>query len=184
MNRITVMLLGCALIVPSIVSAQSNSEAIERALMPLSGRTAQGASVVTWNADQTWETIKEGTNTWVCYDRSGEPNEAPFAVQCTSKANLARVAQNRTFDARGTTPEERRDLVAAAQANGTRIDAEYGSMFISMNGQNQESAGTHTTVATPYATGESTGLPENRRQGGAYVMAAGTSEAHIMVPGR
>ena len=102
MNRITVMLLGCAVIVPSIASAQSNSEAIERALLPLSGRTAQGASVVTWNADQTWETIKEGTNTWVCYDRSGEPNEAPFAAQCTSKANLPRVAQNRRFDAQGT----------------------------------------------------------------------------------
>ena len=184
MNRITLMLLGCAAIVPSVVSAQSNAEAIERSLLPLSSRTAQGASVVKWNADQTWETIKEGTNTWVCYDRSGEPNEAPFAVQCTSKENLPRVAQNRTFDAQGTTADERRGLVAAAQANGTRIDAEYGSMFISMNGQNQESAGTHTTVATPYATAESTGLPESGAQGGAWVMAAGTSEAHIMVPGR
>ena len=184
MNRITVMALGCALILPSLVTAQSNDEMIERALLPLSGRAAQGASVVTWNADQTWETIKEGTNTWVCYDRSGEPGEAPFAVQCTSKENLPRVAQNRTFDAQGADREERSALVATAQADGTRIDAEYGSMFISMNGQNQEGAGTHTTVATPYATGESTGLPENGTQGGAYVMSAGTSEAHIMVPGR
>ena len=184
MNLITPMLLGCAMIAPSLATAQSSAAMIERALLPLSERTAQGASVVTWNADQTWNTIKEGTNTWVCYDRSGEPNEAPFAVQCTSKTNLPRVAQNRSLDAQGTTTEELRDLVAAAQSDGTRIDAEYGSMFISMNGQNQEGAGTHTTVATPYATGESTGLPEDRGQGGAYVMAAGTSEAHIMLPGR
>ena len=46
MNRITLMLLGCAVIVPSVVSAQSNAEAIERSLLPLSSRTAQGASVV------------------------------------------------------------------------------------------------------------------------------------------
>ena len=184
MNRTILMVLGCAVIAPSIATAQSSAEVIERALLPLSGRAAQGAAVVTWNADFTWETVKEGTNTWVCYDRSGDSNEAPFAVQCTSKANLPRVAQNRSFDAQGTTGEERGELVTAAQANGTRIDAEYGSMFISMNGQNRESAGIHRTVATPYATGESTGLPENGRQGGAWVMAAGTSEAHIMVPGR
>ena len=184
MNRFTVMALGCALLVPSLAAAQSNAATIERALTPLSGRTAEGASVITWNADQTWDTIKEGTNTWVCYDRSGAPGEAPFAVQCTSKANLPRVAQNRTFDAQGADRDERRALVAAAQADGSRIDPEYGSMFISMNGQDQASAGTHTTVATPHATGESTGLPENGRQGGAWVMAAGTSEAHIMVPGR
>ena len=53
-----------------------------------------------------------------------------------------------------------------------------------MNGQNQESAGIHRTIAIPHATGESVGLPENGRQGGAWVMAAGTSEAHMMVPGR
>jgi hypothetical protein len=184
MNRITLMLLSCALIVPSVVTAQSNAEMIERTLLPLSERTAQGASVVAWKADQTWETIKEGTNTWVCYERSGDPGQAPFAVQCTSKENLLRVAQNRRFAAQGTTPEERRDLVATAQENGSRVDAEYGSLFISMNGQDQESTGIHTTVAVPYATGESTGLPESRSQGGAWVMAAGTSEAHIMVPGR
>ena len=184
MKHIIPIVLGCALIAPSIATAQSSAEIIRRALLPLSGRTAEGAAVVKWNADFTWETIREGTNTWVCYDRSGDPNEALFAVQCTSKANLPRVAQNRRFDAQGTTSEERAALVTGAQANGTRIDAEYGSMFISMNGQNQESAGIHRTIAIPHATGESVGLPENRRQGGAWVMAAGTSEAHMMVPGR
>ena len=183
MKRI-IMALACALTAPSMAGAQSNAESIERALQPLSGRAAEGAAVVEWNDDFTWTTLKDGTSTWVCYDRSGDPNEAPFAAQCTSKENLSRVAQNRRFDAEGTTPEERAALVSAAQANGTRIDAEYGSMFISLSGQSPESAGIHTTIAVPYATGESTGLPENRSQGGAWVMAAGTSEAHLMVPGR
>ena len=184
MKHVILIGLGCAVMAPSIASAQSNSEIIARTLLPLSGRTAEGATVVEWNADFTWTTIKEGTNTWVCYDRSGDPNEAPLAVQCTSKANLPRVAQNRRFDTQGTSREERAALVAEAQANGIRIDAEYGSMFVSMNGQNRESTTIHTTIAVPYATAESTGLPESRSQGGAWVMAAGTSEAHIMVPGR
>ena len=37
MNRTTLMLLGCALIVPSFAAAQSNAEAIERALLPSRG---------------------------------------------------------------------------------------------------------------------------------------------------
>ena len=184
MKHVILMVLGCAVLAPSIASAQSDSEIIARVLLPLRARTAEGAAVVKWNADFTWTTIKEGTNPWVCYDRSGDPNEAPFAVQCTSSANLPRVAQNRRFDAQGETAQERAALVAQAQADGTRIDAEYGSLFVSMSGQDQESATIHTTISVPYATGESTGLPESGRQGGAWVMGAGTSEAHIMVPGR
>ena len=184
MKRLVLFTPGCLLAAPSLASAQTAAETIERALLPLSGRTRDGAAVVRWNADHTWETLKEGTNTWVCYDRSGDPAEAPFAVQCTSVANLPRVAQNRRFDAEGQNAEERSALVAAAAANGTRVDAEFGSMFISMSGADQASAGTHTTIAVPHATGESTGLPENGRAGGAFVMAAGTTEAHIMLPGR
>jgi len=184
MKRLVVSVLGCLLLTPSITVGQTAAEAIERALLPLSGRAREGAAVVRWKADYTWETLKEGTNTWVCYERSGDPAEAPFAVQCTSKANLPRVAQNRRLDAQGKTPEERAALVTAAAANGTRVDAEFGSMFVSLSGNDRASATIHTTIAVPFATGKSTGLPENGRGGGAFVMAAGTSEAHIMVPGR
>jgi hypothetical protein len=40
------------------------------------------------------------------------------------------------------------------------------------------------TIAVPGATTASTGLPDNNKMGGAWLMAAGTSTAHIMVPGR
>ena len=72
--------------------------------------------------------------------------------------------------------------MAAAGQNGTRVEAEYGSWFRSMNGQDQASAGVHTTIAMPGATSASAGFPDNREQGGAYIMAAGTTEAHLMVP--
>jgi len=39
------------------------------------------------------------------------------------------------------------------------------------------------TVAVPGATTASTGLPDNNKQGGVYIMNAGTSTAHLMVPG-
>ena len=58
-----------------------------------------------------------------------------------------------------------------------------GSFWISMNGADQASARIHTTIAVPGATTESTGLPDNPRQGGAWIMGAGTTTAHIMTPG-
>lgn len=39
-------------------------------------------------------------------------------------------------------------------------------------------------IAVPGATTASIGLPDHGRQGGAWLMEAGTSAAHIMVPGR
>ena len=59
----------------------------------------EGAAVIKFKADGTYDTLKPGTNRLVCYDRSGEPGHQPFAVQCTSVANLPRVAQNRKFEA-------------------------------------------------------------------------------------
>ena len=52
-----------------------------------------------------------------------------------------------------------------------------------MNGSDQASARIHTTIAVPGATTESIGLPDNPRQGGAWIMDAGTTTAHIMTPG-
>ena len=52
-----------------------------------------------------------------------------------------------------------------------------------MRGDDQARARVHTTIAVPGATTASTGLPESGSGGGAYIMDAGTSSAHIMIPG-
>jgi len=41
----------------------------------------------------------------------------------------------------------------------------------------------HMTVAVPGATTQSLGFPENNKQGGVWIMNAGTSTAHLMIPG-
>jgi hypothetical protein len=162
--------------------AQTTEQTIERALSPLSGGAREGAAVIKWNADYTYTTLKEGTNAYVCYDRSGEPGQPPFAVQCTNVGNLKRLAQNRQFAAEAPDREALTAMVAAAVQNGTRVPAVFGSAWIRLNGQDQASANRHVTVAVPGATSQSMGLPDNGKAGGAWIMAAGTSEAHIMVP--
>ncbi len=181
MKRIILAVLS-VLTVSAGADAQTTAQTIERALMAAPARGRDAASVVRWNADYTWETIKEGTSQLVCYDRSGDPGQRPFAVQCTVLGNLQRVAQNRRIAAEGGDAAGRRAMVAAYDGNGTRAMVVFGSVWISVSGADQMNAGSHMTVAMPGATMASTGFPENRDGGGAYIMAAGTSEAHLMTP--
>ena len=181
MKSMLLLVLSIVTVSPNVY-AQSDAELIDQAVAAAPGRYREDATVVKWSTDHTYTTIKEGTNQIVCYSRADQRDRPPFAVQCTVKANLERVAQNRQFRAESTDGEEERALVAAAGQNGTRVPAEYGSFFSSMNGQDQASAGVHTTIAMPGATTASAGFPENREQGGAFIMAAGTTEAHLMIP--
>ena len=99
--------------------------------------------------------------------------------------NLERVAQSRRFraEARQDTAAEQA-LLDEAEANGTRVPPEFGSVFISMNGPDQAGARTHTTIAVPGATPDFIGLPDNPGFGGAWIMNSGTTTAHIMIPGQ
>lgn len=163
-------------------SNNGNSEVIERALAAAPRQMREGATVIQWKADFTYETLKKGTNRMLCYDRSGEPGRQPFAVQCTSIANLERVAQNRKFEAM-TDKTARQAAIEAAEANGTRVKPEFGSVWLDMNGADKDHAHIHTTIAVPGATSQSLGLPETPKQGGVWIMNPGTTTAHIMTPG-
>ena len=124
----------------------------------------------------------KGTNKLVCYDRSGQAGQQPFAVECTSLANLERVAQSLKIEA----STDKKDLRAAFEKfekDGKWIKPEFGSLWIHMSGADQASARMHTTIAVPGATTQSLGFPDNPRQGGVWIMDAGSSEAHLMTPG-
>jgi hypothetical protein len=181
MRRIVLFVLG-VLVISTSAFAQTPEETIERALAAAPRQMKEGATVIKWKADNTYDTLKKGTNKLVCYDRSGDPGAQPFAVQCTSLANLDRVAQNRKFEAISD-KAARQAALDAAEKDGTRVKPEFGSVWLTMNGPDQAHARIHTTIAVPGATAQSMGLPDNNRQGGVWIMNAGTSTAHLMTPG-
>ena len=181
MKRIVMFVLG-VLAVSTSAFAQTPAEATDKALAAAPRQMKEGAAVIKWKADNTYDTLKPGTNRLVCYDRSGEPGQQPFAVQCTSVANLPRVAQNRKFEAMSD-KTARQAALDAAEKDGTRVKPEYGSVWLTMNGADREHARIHTTIAVPGATTQSTGLPSDNKQGGVWIMNAGTSTAHLMTPG-
>ena len=182
MKRAVAIVLG-VIAVSGVGIAQSNDAEIERALMAAPRNMKDGATIVHWKADGTYDTLRKGTNRLVCYDWSGMPGKQPFAVQCTSIANLPRVAQNLKLAAI-TDQAARKAEVEKMEKDGTRAKPEFGSVWLTMNAPDKEHATrVHTTIAVPGATTESLGLPDKPTQGGVWIMDAGTSTAHLMTPG-
>lgn len=181
MRRIAPLVFGC-LIAATPVFAQASPDAIDKALSAAPRQMRDEAMVIKWKPDQTYDTLRPGKNRLVCYDQSGEPSEQPFSVQCTSVGNLERVKQNKKFELE-TDRAKRQVAVDAAEKDGSRVKPEFGSVFYTFSGKDQETARMHVTIAVPGATATSLGLPDNNKQGGAWIMNAGTSTAHIMVPG-
>src|SRR5215470_12285001 len=131
------------LAVSAITFAQSNEE-IDKALLPAPRNLKDAATVIKWKSDFTYDTLKKGTNNMVCYDRSGQPGQQPFAVECTSLANLPRVAQSLKMEA---IPDKKASQAAfeAAEKAGSWTKPEFGSVWIHMSGMTKEQARMHVT---------------------------------------
>jgi hypothetical protein len=181
MKRIVMFVLG-VMLVSTAAFAQAPDSAAETALLAAPANLREGATVIKWKPDYTYDTLKKGTNRLACYDRSGFPEQQPFSVECTSIANLDRVAQNLKAEAAGDKIKSQA-ILDAAEKDGTRVKPEYGSVWYHMQGADREHARTHMTIAVPGATTQSIGLPDNNKQGTVWIMNAGTSTAHLMTPG-
>ncbi len=184
MKRIVLFVLG-VLAVSASAFAQAPPAAAdptERALLPAPRNMRADATIIKWKPDNTYDTVKKGTNRLVCYDQSGEPSEAAFSIQCTSVVNLERVAQNKKFEMISDRAA-RTAALEAAEKDGTRVKPEFGSVWYTMSGPDQAGARMHVTIAVPGATAQSLGFPDNNKMGGVWIMNAGTSTAHLMTPG-
>jgi len=178
MKRIALFALGLMALSTPAIAQDDNAKAV----LALPANLREGATVIKWKPDFTYETLRKGTNRLVCYDLSGYPTHQPFTEECTSVANLDRVAQNLKLEA--IPDKAARDAAFdKAEKDGTRLKPEFGSVWIHWMGPDAEHARKHTTVAVPGATSQSMGLPDNPKQGGLWIMNAGTSTAHLMTPG-
>jgi len=164
------------------VSAFAQQAEIDKALLAAPANMKDATTVIHWKSDFTYDTLKKGTNRLVCYDRSGKPTHQVFDVECTSVANLDRVAATLKLEAISD-KDERQKAFEAAEKAGQWTKPEFGSVWFHFFGPDQEHARRHVTVAVPGATGKTMGLPEDNKQGGVWIMNAGRSDAHLMTPG-
>lgn len=181
MKRIALFILG-VMAVSVGAYGQAPDDAAATAVLALPANLRDGATVIKWKADFTYDTLRKGTNGLVCYDRSGFPEQQPFSIECTSIGNLDREAQNLKAEALGDKIKSQ-EMLDAEEKDGTRLKPEYGSVWYHFAGADKEHARMHMTIAVPGATSQSTGLPDKRTQTGVWIMNAGTTTAHLMTPG-
>ena len=91
MKRMIPIVLS-ALAVSTSVLAQAPADPVATALAAAPANLREGATVVKWKPDFTYDTLKKGTNRLVCYDRSGFPEQQPFSIECTSTSETTPVA--------------------------------------------------------------------------------------------
>ena len=158
---------------------------VDRALLAAPANLKNGAMVIKWAPDQTYTTLRKANegNRLVCYDRSGFPVQQPFSIECTQVGNLDRVKQNMAIEKQGGDRPKADALFADLEKAGTRVKPEFGSVFYHIQGPDEARGRGHVTISVPGATTASLGLPDNGRGGVVWIMNAGTSTAHLMIPG-
>jgi len=161
---------------------------VDTALLAAPGNLKEQATVVKWKPDFTYTTLRKGTNKLVCFDKSGMALQPAVSIECTNLGNLNRVTQNMKTEAEAGDRAKANAAFDALEKGGTRVKPEFGSVWYHVFGQDKdhvdrEHTRTHMTIAVPGATSQTMGLPENGQQGGVWIMNAGTSTAHLMVPG-
>ena len=178
----TVLIILSVLAFSAMVFAQASQEELDKALLAAPANLKAAATVIKWKSDFTYDTLRKGTSRLVCYDRSGQPGQQPFAAECTSIGNLERVAQSLKIEAMGDKDKVKAAFESAEKA-GQWAKPEFGSVWYHVSGPSKDQTRTHVTVAVPGATEKTMGLPENGQKGGVWIMNAGTSAAHLMTPG-
>lgn len=188
--------LSCPLAAVEAVDLSVEAQ-IAQAVSPLPGSLRAGATVVTYDSSGTPKVLRQGTNAIVCQPpqpapatqpagtSSGSQTAAPpaFSVSCYHKS----MQPTRDFEAKlragGNIAKEVTDAVAAARKDGKLAAPAFGTMLYTRSGKSEAEAHTLWVLMAPNATAESTGLPtEQPKEGGPWLMAAGTPGAHVMIP--
>ena len=167
---------------PAPLEPGASQADVDKAVLALPENLRNQAMVVKWKPDFAHDTLRKGTNGLVCYDRSGFPEQQPFSVECTAVGNLDRQAQNLKAEAIGDRTKTQ-EALNEQEKNGTRVKPVFGSVWYHLAGADREHARPHMTIAVPGATAQSLGLPDKPTQGSIWIMNAGTTTAHLMVPG-
>ena len=173
--------LAASLLIPSALLGQSQMQ-VQRALMAAPPNMRDDATVLELRPDGTTAVLRQGANGLMCWDNRGRRGyNNPLDVQCTTEANRPRLEQNHEFQAAGGSDEEIQARFQRSEADGSRALSEFGSIYYRVQGESMSDFRTHTTVAVPFATGESLGLPSRGGGGMLWVMQGGTSSSHLMV---
>ncbi len=181
---------------PVILCSQENTSKvlskevqIKTAILPVPDSQKEGAMVYGYNKDGELVLLREGTNNLVCI--ADNPFREGVSVSCYSKRLEPFMARGRELNAQGKTQDERNEIRGREIESGILPMPKEPSMLYVFFGSEEDYDKTtgalpngkfRYVIYTPFATTESTGLPDKPHAPGMpWLMDPGTHRAHIMV---
>ncbi|MDX1767509.1 hypothetical protein [Arenibacter troitsensis] len=166
-----------------------NEIQIKTAVLPAPDEKKDGAMVYGYNSSGELEVLRKGTNNLVCI--GDNPSKDGINVACYSKKLEPFMARGRELSAQDLSGEEREKIRAKEVASGKLKMPKEPSMMYVYYGKSEDYDITtgelqngkfRYVIYTPFATTESTGLPDKPHAPGMpWLMDPGTHRAHIMV---
>ena len=182
----TVVPMACQEKNPNVLPADVQ---IKTATLPAPQDDKGGATVYGYDENGEMVVLREGGNNLVCI--ADDPDKEGISVACYSKKLEPFMNRGRELTAEGMSGEEKEEIRATEVASGALKMPEEPSMLYVYSGSDgaydkttgELGDGTYRYVIyTPFATTESTGLPdEPHAKGMPWLMDPGTHKAHIMV---
>lgn len=180
----------CLLNLTSCAQEIPNKEAqIALAIKAAPDGMREGATVYGFDAANALVKIQEGTGTMVCL--ADDPQKDGINIACYHRDLEPFMARGRALRAEGKSREEIFDMRENEVKAGTLKMPETNATLHILYGKtatydatNDSLAGAkyRSVVYIPYATTESTGLPDKPIvPGAAWIMDPGTHRAHIMI---
>ena len=173
----------------SLININTDEALIATALMAAPEASRANATVIGYNMAGEFVTLKEGSNEFICL--ADDPNKDGFSAACYHKNLEPFMARGRELKAEGKTFQEIFDIREAEAKSGKLDMGGLGSALHIYYGAKTKynpetavvkSAQYRYVVYMPFATAESTGLPEAPiARNHPWIMNPGTHRAHIMI---
>ena len=176
MSKTVLVCMLC--LVPATAVAQSDTELIEEALVPLPAQLRGDAAVVTTDEHGQRRVIREGKTALTCTPDGPAPG---FQVMCINGSTGTVIGAYTGHLARGVSIREAWDEVNTAIQAGTLTTATPGTLIFIQSGPSRAESAHLAVTLVPYATAATTGLPVEPTPDRAWLMCPGTPRAHIMI---
>ncbi len=176
------MLLALTVVLIGVADAEEKSvdQQIREALMPLPEDLRAGATVIGYQAEGEEIVIRRGSTDFTC---TADSPAAGFFVSCFPNIIADYRARVSELLAAGTSEDELRDIVDAEIKSG-KLHLPDRAVSYAIRGAELQNALPLMVIYLPGATAESTGLSTVPNHYRPWLMFAGTSAAHVMIPGK
>jgi len=169
-------------------SITTDADLIATALLSAPEASRADSKIIGYNMKGEFVTLKEGTNEFIIL--ADDPNKKGFSAACYHKDLEPFMARGRALKAEGKTHQEIFDIREEEVKSGALKITTGATLHIYFGAKTDfdpetskvDGAKMRYVVYMPYATSESTGLPEAPLASNhPWIMNPGTHRAHIMI---